>query len=101
MVTNEELAELLRGFEGGTVFLHVEVTPGAFVRNVKAEILKSHVAGEGMYRVALQLPEDGWIRAEGLTHAVVDEEGRLIIASHDELGRLTVALEISREKLPA
>lgn len=96
-----ELESNLRQYEGHTVYLHVEVTPGAFVRNMKTLILKSYAAGTGPFRVALKLPDHGWVRVEGLTHGLMDEKERLILAGHDDNGRLTAALEISREPFPA
>lgn len=97
----EELKLHLRSYEGKQVYVHVEVTPGAFVRNVKVHIAQTYANGNGPYRVALRLEDDGWIRVEGLTHLTIDAEGRLIVAGHDEKGRLTAALELSIEPFPA
>jgi len=97
----EELIDCLRRYEGGTSFVHVEATPGAFVRNAAVAIEQAFAAGEGPYRVGLRLADDGWIRVEGLTHLTIDEEGRLLLAGHDDKGRLTTALELSRERFPA
>ncbi|CAM3796368.1 DUF1806 family protein [Marinicrinis lubricantis] len=96
-----ELQAALRLYEGQNTYLHIEAIPGCFVRNVQATITKCHVAGSKTYRVALQLSDGGWVRVEGLTHWVTDEQGRLIIAGHDELGRLTSGLELSLESFPA
>jgi len=96
-----EIMDWLERFRGTTVYLHVEVTPGAFVRNAKTDIAAVHAAGDGPFRVALELPDRGWIRVEGLTHGLLDEQGRLLLAGHDELGRLTTALQLSREPFPA
>lgn len=97
-----ELERQLRGFAGKTVYLHVEVVPGgAFVRNVQAAVTETHLAGSGPFRVALRLAGDGWVRAEGLTHALHDAEGRLTIAGHDDRGRLTTGLSLSERPFPA
>lgn len=100
-INPSELESLLRPFEGRTAYLHVEVTPGAFVRNVLAQVEKTHVAGAGPYRVALKLAEHGWVRVEGLTHRARDEQERLLLAGHDDKGRLTTALQLSRTPFPA
>jgi hypothetical protein len=96
-----ELEEWLLPYEGLAAYLHVEVTPGAFVRNVRASIEQAYVAGSGPYRVALRLKEHGWIRVEGLTHCEKDAEERLLLAGHDDLGRLTSALQLSLKPFPA
>jgi hypothetical protein len=106
-----QIEPVLRRYEGQTIYLHVEVpdygnfhkleAPGAFARNIKALIIQSFIAGSGPYRVALKIADDGWIRVEGLTHFVIDEKERLIIAGHDNEGRLTVGLEINGEPFSA
>jgi hypothetical protein len=97
MIDPTRLAERLRTFTGAA-YIHAEVTPGGFTRNIAVRIEETFVHGDGPYRVTLRLPDRGWIRIEGLTHAVLeDEAGRLLIAGHDETGRLTTALELSRE----
>ncbi|HZG85612.1 DUF1806 family protein [Paenibacillus sp.] len=96
----ERLETVLQAYEGRTPYIHVEVTPGAFVRNVTAAIEQAYVRGSGPYRVALRLKGDGWIRAEGLTH-MAEEPGRLLLAGHDELGRLTCGLQLSTERFEA
>lgn len=42
----------------------------------------------------------GWIYAEGLTDYEIDGQGRLLMAGHDEEGRLAVALQLSRTPWP-
>jgi len=96
----ERLETLLQEYEGRFPYIHVEVTPGAFVRNARVQVAKAYARGSGPYRVALRLEDDGWIRAEGLTH-MADEPGRLLLAGHDELGRLTCALQLSTERFEA
>ncbi|MBD2869966.1 DUF1806 family protein [Paenibacillus arenilitoris] len=97
----EEITALLSPYEGRSPFMHIEVTPGAFVRNVQATVVQAYVRGAGPFRVALRLADDGWTRVEGLTHLTVDEEGRLLMAGHDDKGRLTCALQLSLERFPA
>lgn len=101
------LQQDLETFAGKDVFVHLETTHGAytrggfgaFARNVRVRFHRAGVSGQGPYRVGLRL-EHGWIYAEGLTHWEIDRENRLLIAGHDEEGRLTVTLEISRQPFP-
>jgi hypothetical protein len=89
------LTAALAAFDGHAVYMHVEVTPGGFARNIPLTVEASFVHGDGPFRVALRLPDRGWIRVEGLTHMTVDEMGRLLLAGHDSDGKLTTALELS------
>lgn len=98
----------LDALAGQEVYLHLETTRGAyapdpygaFARNVRIRYRRGRIAGRGpAYRVGLEL-EDGWVVAEGLTHWELDAAGRLLLAGHDAEGRLTVALELSREPFP-
>lgn len=87
----------LREFTGQIVYIHCEVTPGGFIRNARVDVLNNFIAGEGPYRVALELAGDGWVRVEGLTDYERNESDQLLMAGHDDKGRLTVALELSKE----
>ncbi|HEY8347587.1 MAG TPA: YojF family protein [Symbiobacteriaceae bacterium] len=105
----------LAAFVNQDVYLHLETTNGAYaaegrdgvktmavcayIRNAVVRFHRAVLAGTGPYRAGLQM-ENGWIYAEGLTHWEVDEEGRLLLAGHDERGRLAVALELSRTPFP-
>jgi hypothetical protein len=100
LIEKPEVERGLKAFDGQRAFLHMEVTPGGFVRNVQADIKKSYIEGEGPFRAALRLQGGGWVRVEGLTHYQMDEEGRLLLAGHDERGRLTTALELSSKPFP-
>lgn len=103
----EALRRQLHAFAGEPVYLHLETTRGAytkntygaFARNVVVCYDQAGVASTGPYRVGLRLAE-GWVFAEGLTHWELDGEGRLLLAGHDDEGRLTVALELSRRPFP-
>jgi hypothetical protein len=44
--------------------------------------------------VGLKLPH-GWVYAQGITHFELDTYGRLLMAGHDQSGKLAVALQIS------
>ncbi|MFC0215656.1 DUF1806 family protein [Paenibacillus chartarius] len=98
LIDRKRLETALSSFAGATVFTHIEVTPGGFARNIPVHIIETYLHGEGPYRAALRLEEQGWIRVEGLTHMVLDENGRLLLAGHDAEGKLTTALELSRTR---
>ncbi|OXM84301.1 YojF family protein [Paenibacillus rigui] len=94
------------------LFLHLEMTTGAyashldsskitagtFIRNGAIRYAHGSIAGSGPYRVGLKI-EKGWVYAEGLTHWEPEEaeQGRLILAGHDQDGKLVVSLQLSRE----
>ncbi len=100
-IDKKEAERLLGRFAGKTAWIHVEVTPGGFVRNATVHVLETFIAGDGPYRVALKLAGDGWIRMEALTDYEWDGEGRLLLAGHDDLGRLATALQLSEHPFPA
>lgn len=114
-IQKEELQPVLERFMGDKVYLHLETTNGAyaasggfgvkqmavcaFIRNGQVEISRAQVAGEGPFRAGLQINE-GWIYAEGLTDWELDDQGRLLMAGHDEGGRMAICLELSRTPFP-
>lgn len=109
IVNKEQLQELLNSFANEDVYIHLETTngayathfnenvfnAGAFIRNVVIRYELGKVAGEAPHRVGLKLPH-GWVYAQGITHYELDEHGRLLMAGHDQSGKLAVALEISK-----
>lgn len=106
-IDRDAVQQHLNGLAGEPIYLHLETTRGAytantygaFARNMRVRFERAGVAGDGPYRVGLKLA-DGWVFAEGLTHWEVDAEGRLLLAGHDDEGRLTVALQLSRRPFP-
>jgi hypothetical protein len=92
------------------VYLHLETTNGAyathrgssktnvgaFIKNGKINYQHGKITGEGPYRAGLKL-EIGWVYAEGLTHWEVDDQERLLLAGHDDNGKLAVAFQIGKE----
>ncbi|TLS35454.1 YojF family protein [Pseudalkalibacillus caeni] len=106
-INSREVQEVLEGFTGKEVFLHLETTNGAYaaqdkekravgayIRNAKITILNAMIKGNGPFRIGLKT-NDGWVYAEGLTDWEVDVKDRLLIAGHDAEGKLAVALQIS------
>lgn len=106
----------LQHFVDRDVYLHLETTNGAyagegrlgepksmavcaFIRNARVRFSRATLAGTGPYRAGLQM-EIGWIYAEGLTDWELDAKGRLLLAGHDDKGRLAVSLELSLEPFP-
>ncbi|WP_088228370.1 YojF family protein [Desulfosporosinus sp. FKB] len=100
----------LDSFLNQEVYLHLETTNGAYaahrqeskmtigayIRNGRISYIRGTITGEGPYRVGLKM-KDGWVYAEGLTDFDLEQEGKLLLAGHDEEGRLAVALELSLE----
>jgi hypothetical protein len=93
---------------GKELYLHLETTNGAYanhnnnavltvnayIRNGKIRYTTGKIMGDGPYRIGLKI-DLGWIYAEGLTHWEIDSEGRLLMAGHDQEGRLALALQLS------
>lgn len=98
----------LDSFLNREVYLHLEttngayavhsqesnMTVGAYIRNGRICFARGIITGDGPYRVGLKM-ELGWVYAEGLTDFEMEQEGQLLLAGHDQEGRLAVALELS------
>lgn len=95
---------------GDSLYLHLEQTTGAYAAHFDSSkhpaasfisnivIVYSHggISGGGPYRVGLKM-QHGWVYCEGLTHYEETESDRLILAGHDNTGKLVVALQLSPE----
>jgi len=98
----------LDSFLNREVYLHLETTNGAYaahsqegivnvgayIRNGRISFERGTITGDGPYRVGLKI-QLGWVYAEGLTDFEMEQEGQLLLAGHDQEGRLAVALELS------
>lgn len=107
-IQKQAVQTILNGFVNRDVFLHLETTDGsyavlrqeraisvgAFIRNVSIKFERGMITGQGPYRIGLKM-EHGWIYAEGLTDWESGESERLLLAGHDQEGRLTVAFQLS------
>ncbi|MGE7272988.1 YojF family protein [Brevibacillus panacihumi] len=108
-ISPEKIQPLLEHFCNRDVYLHLETTNGSyavlrgektisvgsFVRNVVVRFERGMIAGNGPYRVGLKM-EHGWIYAEGLTDwDPASTENVLLMAGHDEEGRLMIAFQLS------
>lgn len=108
-IQSTAVQELLDQFAHQDVYIHLEttngayaahnntakMTVGAYIRNGHIQYKLGTITGPGPYRVGLKM-DTGWVYAEGLTDWELDEQGRLLLAGHDQDGKLAVALEISR-----
>ncbi|MEW9702012.1 DUF1806 family protein [Paenibacillus sp. SI8] len=94
LIEADKLRQILQGFEGKDVYVHVEVNPGALLRNVRVKVRQAHLAGTGAYRIALRIEEEGWIRVEGITHFHIDHRGRLLTAGYDDRNRIAAVLQV-------
>jgi len=90
-----KVAQALKAFEGRKAFLHAEAIPGGFLRNIVVDVLETFIAGDGpSYRIALKIEYGGWIRMESITHFESRSRDRLLLAGHDDQGRLFTVLEL-------
>ncbi|MGZ4162135.1 MAG: YojF family protein [Neobacillus sp.] len=108
LIDVKSVQEAITGFANKDVYIHLETTngayashndknffsAGAYIRNALVRYELGKITGNGPFRVGLKI-NLGWVYAEGLTHFEMDEEGRLLLAGHDNDGKLAVALEIS------
>ncbi|WP_150273285.1 YojF family protein [Paenibacillus tepidiphilus] len=95
---------------GQELYIHLELTSGAyashldatrhpasaFITNAVIRYSQGSISGAGPYRIGLKTVQ-GWVYAEGLTHVDETEQERIILAGHDSLGKLIVALQLGRE----
>ena len=93
----ERLRAHLEQLVGNTVYIHLEVNPGAYWRNGQAILHAAHVRGEHDYRVFLELDAGlGLIQVDQLTHMQLAED-QVICTGYDEHERLARTVEISRK----
>lgn len=104
----KNVQEALNENKNKPLYIHLETTNGAyaahrnqdvmavsaFIRNGKVEFSQAKITGENPYRVGLKI-DDGWIYAQGLTDWEIDDDGRLLLAGHDNEGRIAISLQLS------
>lgn len=104
----KSVQEAINRFANKDVYIHLETTngayashndqsffsAGAYIRNALVRYELGKITGNGPYRVGLKI-NLGWVYAEGITHFEIDEQNQLLMAGHDNNGKLAVALEIS------
>lgn len=110
LIIPSEVQQRIDSLKGQELYIHLEQTTGAyaahfdsskhpaatFITNVKIRYTHGSISGAGPYRIGLKMSH-GWVYSEGLTHYEESEKERLILAGHDSQGKLTVALQLSRE----
>lgn len=101
-INKEKVQQALEDWGNRDLYVHLETTNGAYsarkvgayIRNSLIRFSQARITGDGAYRVGLKM-DQGWVYAEGLTDWELDDKGRLLLAGHDEEGRLAVALQLS------
>lgn len=98
---------------GTPLYLHLETTngayashknagmlsAGAFFRNAEITYERATITGDGPYRIGIETTL-GWLYAEGLTDAEMTEDGALLLAGHDDEGKLAACFELSETPFP-
>ena len=98
----KELGLALQRLSGRRVYLHVEVTPGGFLRNVAADLKEAVLRSDGCtHRLALRCGDGSWVVMEGLTHMSMVDGEPLMLCTLAEEDRLTRVIELSEEVLAA
>ncbi|ETT63773.1 YojF family protein [Paenibacillus sp. FSL R7-277] len=109
LIQPQAIQNRIDDFVSEDLYIHLELTNGAyashfdssrapgsvFISNAEIRYTNGSISGTGPYRVGLKT-EKGWIYAEGLTHVDEQDNERLILAGHDSMGKLIVALQLSR-----
>ena len=108
LIEKDKVQQLLNNYENKEVYVHLETTNGAYashfgnkginvgayIRNAKLTYTNAVIEGDTGFRVGLNT-QLGWVYGEGLTHYELYENEKLLLAGHDDEGRLMVALQIS------
>src|SRR5699024_9607079 len=106
-IHRENVQLLLNDFANKPVYIHLETTNeaypshvgnkgvnvGANSRNAQVIFSKAVRQGDIGYRVGLNT-ELGWVDAQGLRDFELMDDETLLIACHDEEGRIMVAMQI-------
>lgn len=109
-IETSAIQKLLDQLKGKDVYIHVEMTTGAYaahrghaslaatalVQNTLVNYTQGSIVGHGPYRIGLKTAH-GWVFAQGLTHFDPNETERLVAAGHDGDGKLVVAFQLSTE----
>jgi len=105
-----DFQEQLDRFLNEEIYFHLETSTGsyaalenpgriatcAYIRNGIFRFKEGTIRGDdSSYRVGLKL-DNGWLYAEGLTDWELTDDGKLLLAGHDNEGRLNIGLELSR-----
>lgn len=110
LIDQTRVQRVIEQFKDQDLYIHLEMTTGAyashndqskftastFIRNGVIRYSLGSIEGSGPFRVGLKM-EQGWVYSQGLTHWDESDEERLILAGHDNDGKLVVSLQLSRE----
>ncbi len=109
-IEQDRVQQMLTNWIGREVYVHLETTNGAYashfdntsvnvgayIRNARISFSQAKIVQDSTsYRVGLKM-EFGWVYAEGLSDWTI-LDGALLLAGHDDEGRVMVALQISDE----
>jgi len=108
----QAVQQWLDDFINKDVYIHAETTNGAYasshgrdgvnvgvyLRNVQVSFSRAKIttSNNESYRVGLKTAL-GWIYTEGLTDWTIHNDDKLLLAGHDEEGRVRVGLQIGEQ----
>lgn len=108
----EAVQQWLDSFLNKDVYIHAETTNGAYasshgrdgvnvgvyLRNIQVSFSRAKITTNNYesYRVGLKT-DLGWLYTEGLTDWTIHNDDKLLLAGHDEEGRVRVGLQISEQ----
>lgn len=109
-IDQQAVQRWLKDFMNKKVYIHSETTNGAYasshgrdgvnvgvyIRNIQVSFSRAKITTDNdeSYRVGLKT-DLGWLYTEGLTDWTIHKDKQLLLAGHDEDGRVRVALQIS------
>lgn len=109
-IDQQAVQRWLKDFMNKKVYIHAETTNGAYasshgrdgvnvgvyIRNIQVSFSRAKITTDNdeSYRVGLKT-DLGWLYTEGLTDWTIHKDKQLLLAGHDEDGRVRVALQIS------
>lgn len=93
-VKPERVLKQLESWQGQTVYVHLEVNPGAYWRNGEATLKRAHVKGSGHVRVYLEFEGDSLIHIDDLTHMELTSD-MVICTGYDSNDRIARTVEVS------
>ncbi|GAB4072920.1 YojF family protein [Barrientosiimonas marina] len=112
-IEQEQVQQQLNDLINKDVYIHLETTNGAYashfdgqahnvgayIRNAAINFSQAKLVRDGAgYRAGLKT-QLGWVYAEGLTDWTIHNDNELLLAGHDQDGKLMVALHVSETPL--
>lgn len=109
-IDQQAVQKWLDHFSNKKVYVHAETTNGAYasshgrdgvnvgvyLRNIRVSYSRGKITTDNgeSFRIGLKT-ELGWLYTEGLTDWTIHNDNQLLLAGHDEDGRVRVAFQIS------